>query len=98
MVSTRTIAQTNASKANTERGSLSQAHPTPTPPDDASMTCPHTDRLAGPYRRCRKPTGNFSTDSVNIGSDTPIPVVTLTSNSPAGNARAAITHVIIECA
>ena len=53
------------------------------------------DRLAGPCRRCRKPTGNFSTDLVNIGSDTPIPV-TLTGNGPASNAPAAVIRVTPE--
>jgi len=62
------------------------------------MTCPHADRLAGPCRRCRKPTGNFGTDLVNIGSNTPIPVVTLTSNRTASNRPAVVTHVITESA
>src|SRR5215831_20625214 len=49
MVSTRTSAQMNASKANTGRDSLSRAHPTPTPPELGGTTCPHADRLAGPF-------------------------------------------------
>lgn len=61
------------------------------------MTCPHADRLAGPCR-CRKPTGNFCADSKNIGSTTPIPVVTLTGNGAAGKAPAAVTRVITEFA
>jgi hypothetical protein len=35
---------------------------------------------------CRKPAGNFCTDLENIGSNTPIPAVTLTSNGAAANA------------
>ena len=57
------------------------------------MTCPHADRLAGPCRRCRKPAGNFCTDLVNIRSNTPIPVVPLTSNGAASKAPAAVTRV-----
>ena len=44
------------------------------------------------------PAGNFCTDLVNIGSSTPIPVVTLTSNGAASKAPAAVTHVTPECA
>lgn len=46
----------------------------------------------------RKPTGNFCADSKNIGSTTPIPVVTLTSNGAAGKAPAAGPRVITEYA
>jgi len=61
------------------------------------MTRPHADRLAGPCR-CRKPTGNFCADSKNIGSNTPIPAVTLTRDGAASKAPAAVTRVTTECA
>ena len=54
------------------------------------MTRPHADRLAGPCR-CRKPTGKFCADSKNIGSNTPIPVVTLTRDDAASKTPAAVT-------
>jgi hypothetical protein len=51
--------------------------------------------LAGLCRRCRTPTGNFCADFKNIGSDTPIPVVTLAA---ASGHPATVTQVATWCA
>lgn len=50
------------------------------------MTCSHADRSLGHAAAAGKPTGNFRTDFTNIGNNTPIPLATLTSNAPAGEA------------